>query len=317
MNIIDIYKERVRRDPSWAKAMREFFSAFHAQAVEHKDKRPVAFAIPFGDRTFTFPLTEERGAAPGVSRMARELLDKAGLTPEPGDLPVAHYWNGFPFPCGVILVTGAGSSGKTPAAYAIADTICAGDEAGFGLLRYGEPFCGYLKTEEVAGLELAQLVARHRAVVVDSIKDLLTDMGGASMESGLARSAVSMLSRLSMTASELGCSIIVPINPSSLKESVAELIREVARSNVAMAVVHDAVANNWKLLARQREGGMRVQGMATLETKDDLPFFKVQAIASESVEATEADINSVFMSITNPEQFPASLARRITKNQPN
>lgn len=269
MRISDIYlNRRARPGPEFVSQLKSAVSTIAASF--HKDGvNQGVFAVPFGEKNYPFPITGDLVDHPGIHPDARKALHEMGVLAEPGELPIARSANGLDYPTGVILVTGSGNSGKTPFSYALAEEVCQGDEAGFGLLRYGEPFAGYLKTELEAGHELAHLMANHRAVIIDSVKDLLTDMSGQATESGIARRAISMMSRLSMLATEIGCCVIVPINPSSVKTTVKDLMNEIARSNVAMAAINEG--DRWALLSRTGEGRMRTEAAATLKFKENVP----------------------------------------------
>lgn len=318
MKLIDIYNPKPRLSADWARAMRALladFSKVHPKlapkvgeaegdpviADEDIDAlpalpvvQPYAFRLELGERSFSFPSAEVHRAKEFPSYISpefRRMMEAKQMVPVAGSLPVAAIISGFPFPCGVYLVCGAGNSGKTPMAHTIAQAIVGDAEEGFGLLRYGEPFCGYNKSEAEAGAELVDLVVKHRVVVIDSLKDTMTQMTGGLMEAGLSRGILPLFSRLSMMASELGCVIIIPINPSSQKDSVVELIGEIARSNVAMAVINDG--REWTLLARQGEGQLRAAGTARLSFTKNVPSLQVTSVS----EVTEATVDKMMTSL--------------------
>lgn len=307
MRVNDIYlHRRARPDAAFVTLLKA--KILEIASAANVDGHRAVFAVPFGEHNYTFPWTGDTADHPFLSPAAKKELFAAGLLPEPGELPIARSLDGLDCPSGVVLVTGSGNSGKTPFAYALAEAVCAEDPAGFGLLRYGEPFAGYLKTEAEAGIELASLMAGHRAVVVDSVKDLLTDMSGQATESGIARRAISMMSRLSMLASEIGCCVIVPINPSSVKTTVKDLINEVARSNVAMAAINDG--EKWAMLSRTGEGRVRVEAAASLKFRDGVP--SVTFRSGESAVHEVSDIVATFESNSQPDGLSfLSAARRI------
>lgn len=307
MKLTDIYKHgRVRLGRDWVSSMK----ATIAEATPAATAAGVAiFRVPFGGQFYAYPsVTEPSSSEYGFTEPMTEALIKAGLMAPAGELPIAVTHHGMDVPCGVILVTGPGDAGKSPFAYALADAICEGDEAGFGLLRYGEPFTGYGKSQARAGHELASLMVGHRAVVIDSVKDLLSDMEGAATKSGITRKAISMLSRLSIVASEVGCAVIIPVNPSSSDTAVGDLMAEVARSNVAMAAINEG--DKWAMVTRTGEGRMRAKGVATLKFKDDIP-----SLSFQGVEASETQIESVltvFESKVTPDDFDyLTTARRL------
>lgn len=312
MRVQDIYlNRRPRPGPEFVTALKHTILEA-VPSMSGEDGNHAAFAVPFGEKNYPFPVTGGLADHPGISPKMREVLIAKGVLPEAGELPIAKVLEGLDCPCGVILVTGSGNSGKTPFAYALAERVCKDDEQGFGLLRYGEPFAGYLKPEVQAGHELAELMATHRAVVVDSIKDLLTDMSGQATESGIARKAISMMSRLSMLASEIGCCVIVPINPSSVKTTVKDLMNEIARSNVAMAAINEN--DRWALLSRTGEGRMRSEGAATLRFDEGVPALTFRG--GEAAAAEVGDIVAAFEAAANPDGISfLSAARRIAGRQ--
>lgn len=254
------------------------------------------FTVEFGNEVLTFP-----SEIPGMAERTRcslspgfkEAVAARGLSPYPGMLPIVGTIGKFNIPAGVALVTGGGGVGKTPMAHIIAHALTEQDEAGFGLVRYGEPFTGYLKTEREAAIELGNAMMTHRAVVIDSMKDILSVFRGGLMESGLSRDSLPMFSRLSMLASELGVLIVCPINPSSGKQSVVELIAEVARSNVAMAVIGEG--DRWSVLTRQGEGLQRDQAEAVLSFVDGVPsvaFTPLGVVAETTVDKAIAEVTA-------------------------
>lgn len=312
MRIQDIYhNHRQRPGPEFVTQLKHKLLEI-ATETSSKDGFHGVFAVPFGEKNYPFPPTGDVAKYPCVFPEVKKTLIEAGVFPEPGELPVARHLDGLDCPAGVVLVTGSGNSGKTPFAYALADAVCKDDPQGFGLLRYGEPFAGYLKTEQEAGSELAMLMAGHRAVVVDSVKDLLTDMSGQATESGIARKAISMMSRLSMLASEIGCCVIVPINPSSVKTTVKDLMNEVARSNVAMAAINDN--DKWAMLSRTGEGRMRVEAAASLKFTDGLPSITFRGGGSAASEV--ANVVAAFEAAAQPDSITfLSAARRIANRE--
>lgn len=319
MKLNDIYGHTGRPEPGQVELIKRAI----AEMLTMSDFQGVPlFAIPFGDLVYTFPPTpataEGKHVDPGFlgwHPQAAEFLRSRGLIYAAGALPVTKVVNGMPIPASVILVTGRGNVGKTPFAHALASIVCEGDQDGFGLLRYGEPFAGYLKTERQAGHELAYLVATHRAVVIDSIKDLLTDMSGQAMESGLARRSISMLSRMAMVASEIGCSIVIPLNPSSSKETIGDLIAEIARSNVGMAAINGS--GKWQLISREGEGRLRIEGNADLSFKDGLPSLTLRfsGAAHDSEDPVAAAISTFETRADAPIDGLLGAARRLANKQ--
>lgn len=315
MRLADIYTQKTRPGPDRVEQIKLFIKA---QLEAPGYTGAPLFAVPFGDNLYTFPPTprDEKGKSKvdfiGWEPSLRAKLVALGLL-EDGSLPVSKVVHGFSIPSSVILVTGKGNVGKTPFAHGLADLIAGDDADGFGLLRYGEPFVGYLKTEEQAGNDLARYMAVHRSIVIDSVKDLLTDMSGQAMESGLARRSVSMLSRLAMVASEIGCSVIIPVNPSSSKDTIGDLIAEIARSNVGMAAINSS--GTWKLISREGEGRLRVEGQASITYKDGVPAVDLHAVVSDSENDPVEQVVSAFESSGNNNiNDLLGVARRLANN---
>lgn len=307
MRLIDIYRKPAFEKPNWHHDMRALLATYQVMwpgdgakveadsdialddaitAVE--TVAPFAYRVQFGKNTFSFPGGEMRRAdhyPAELSRTFKELMIERDMLPPPGICHTVGTIDKFGFPAGVVLITGKGDSGKTPTSHALAEQLSVDHPDGFYLLRLSEPFTGNLKTDRQAGLELAGAMASHSVIVIDSIKDLLTTMGGTAMESGLSRDALPMLSRMSMLASDLGCVILCPINPSSPRDSVIELIAEAARSNVATAMIGDT--NGWTVIARRGEGMMRRKGTAELEFKAGLPVIRITSTSSVAEEEVE------------------------------
>lgn len=305
MKIAEIYANKDRRTKEWAFQLRTLLSKFEslyptvAPITGPNEGDPViadeeissttlakvnphfAFRVQFGNHTYSYPSGEVHNAEiypAEISSEFRSMMDDAGLTPTAGSLPLAAQVNGFSFPCGAYIVVGKGDAGKTPMAYALAEAIAGDDPDGFELIRYCEPFAGYNKSEAQAGAELVRKMVSHRVIVVDSLKDMMTQMKGGLMDSGLSRGVLPLFSKLSMMASELGCVLIFPINPSSQKDNMIELLAEVARSNVAAAVVKDG--SEWVILARHGEGMLRGTGTLKLNFTAGIPSVQVTSTSS-------------------------------------
>lgn len=158
-------------------------------------------------------------------------------------------------PCGACLIIGAGGSGKTPFAHAL---------AGHGVEQYagvliGEPLAGYSKSEHETALEIASAMMTHTDVVVDSIKDLLAS-GGNPMKSGISRAVLTTISEWSALANNVGCTMYIPVNPSSDDDEVYRMLLEAARSN-ATSVIHHIGGNEWGFTYRTGEGLQRVENV--------------------------------------------------------
>lgn len=300
MRLTDIYNKPVFDRPNWPNEVRDLLQSYRDRwSAEIPEDDPeseetaeaeerVAFRVQFGKHTFSFPGGRMRSAErypAEISSDFKDAMQHAGMLPPAGICYTVGTIDGFKVPAGAVLITGKGDSGKTPMAHALAEQLSASHDEGFYLLRLAESFTGNLKTDKQAGLELADAMASHSIIVIDSIKDMLTTMGGTAMESGLSRDALPMLSRLSMLASDLGCVILCPINPSSPRDSVIELIAEAARSNVATAMIgHNG---GWTIVARRGEGLMRSKGTAELVFKGGLPKVSISSIGSAAEDEVE------------------------------
>lgn len=166
-------------------------------------------------------------------------------------------------PCGACLIIGAGGSGKTPFAHAL---------AGHGVDEYagvliGEPLAGYSKSEHETALEIASAMMTHTDVVVDSIKDLLAS-GGNPMKSGISRAVLTTISEWSALANNVGCTMYIPVNPSSDDEEVYRMLLEAARSN-ATSVIHHLGGNDWGFTYRTGEGLQRVENVRLTFTDEE------------------------------------------------
>lgn len=172
---------------------------------------------------------------------------------DPGSLAVNYQVSGLTLRSGVCAIVGGGGVGKTPLAHALA--AAAGR---YAVVRFSEPFAGYLTNSDEAAFQLAHALVAERAVVFDSAKDILAG-GGNAMKSGLSRDALSTLSSWSIAAANAGCTLFVPVNPSTSDEETRRVLVEALRSNVS-AVMYSNGREDWEYSCRTREGGMRTEG---------------------------------------------------------
>lgn len=168
---------------------------------------------------------------------------------------LAHNFNveGIPIKAGLCAIVGGGGVGKTPLAHALA-----GYAPSYAVVRFSEPFAGYTTSQSECASQLAEAVFSQRAVVFDSVKDILAG-GGAAMKSGLSRDALVTLSSWSIAAANCGCTIFVPVNPSTSDPETIEILVEALRSNVS-AVIYSKGPGSWEYSCRTREGGNRTSG---------------------------------------------------------
>lgn len=161
-------------------------------------------------------------------------------------------------PCGVVLVVGGASTAKTPMVHALAEASV--EE--YCVVRYGEPLSGYITDPRDAALALGHAMMHYSDIVFDSVKDLLAFAPGGAMSSGLSRGALPVLSDLSALAATAGCTIYVPLNPSTPAADIVEMVVEAAKSNVSMVLVTETVVvesgeASWLGLSRMGEGLQR------------------------------------------------------------
>lgn len=184
-------------------------------------------------------------------------------------------------PCGVCLIVAGGGAGKSPLAHALASH----GVTNYSVVRAGEPLSGYSSSSESIAFSLAKAVLDSSDVVLDSIKDLLSG-GGSAMKSGLSRDALISISGWAALAAEAGCTIYVPVNPSTPDKDVLELLVEAAKSNATMAI--SAMSpERWAFSARQGESLQRVQGSLNMRfLSNGTASVNFEASVSESSDAS-------------------------------
>lgn len=166
--------------------------------------------------------------------------------------------------CGLTIILGAGSVGKTPLAHAL---------AGYGgtdyeTVRYGEPLAGYTHDMEVAAGQVAAYMMKSADVVLDSVKDVMAMASGAAMKSGIVRAVLPMFTQWSTLAADVGSTLYVPLNPSSGDKDVIELMEEAAKSN-STTMIMSMGGDSWKYLTRGGEGLQRQMGDFTTSFNSD------------------------------------------------
>lgn len=180
-------------------------------------------------------------------------------------------------PCGVCLIVGPGGVGKTPLAHALASH---GEVGHYGTVRIGEPLAGYTSNEGASASAIAQSLVFERDVVVDSIKDLLA-AGSNAMRAGITRQSLVTLSEWSTTACDMGSTMYIPVNPSSVSEEIMDLLAEAARSNATSTLVHDK-GNKWLYYGRTGEGQPRVHAVLYLNNDGTVSVDGAPVEVSES-----------------------------------
>lgn len=172
-----------------------------------------------------------------------------------GCAPTNKMVGSFRIPCGVVLLVAGGGLGKTPIAHALAGA----GGADYEVLRFGEPLSGYICDEQTASRELAGLMNGYSDIVLDSVKDVLALAKGGAMKSGLSRGALPLLSRWGSIAASIGCTLYIPVNPSTDDEEVSAMLIEAAKSN-STSVVYASSPTLWHYESRCGEGMRREKG---------------------------------------------------------
>lgn len=172
-----------------------------------------------------------------------------------GAAPTNKMIGKFRVPCGIVLITAGADTGKTPMAHALAGA-CGSD---YSRIAYGEPLAGYYANEADGAAALAASMFNYTDIVFDSVKDLLALASGGAMKSGISRGALPFLSRLGSMAAGMGCTLYVPLNPSSGDDEVVQLLYEATKSNATCSITSSS-SNSWSYVTRQGEGLQRQSG---------------------------------------------------------
>lgn len=241
-------------------------------------------------------------------------LDKgapwSGLNPSvtrapAGAAPLNKIVNGLRVPCGVCLILAGGGQGKTPLAHALASHGV--DE--YSTIRVGEPLAGYTSDPSVAASGLAAAIVQSSDIVLDSIKDLLSG-GGSAMKSGLSRDALVTISSWASLACDAGCTIYVPVNPSTPDTEVLELLAEISRSNATSTIVA-AGANRWAHSSRTGEGLPRTTGSFVVDF-DQEGFAKLKQTQSDGV--SQKEFSKYVTTVLSTQAWSQAQRRAITSN---
>lgn len=175
-----------------------------------------------------------------------------------GAAPLNKVVDGMRIPYGVCAIIGGSGVGKTPLAHKLA---LSGVEKA-GIVRAGEPFIGYDIAHPVIARDIATAAYAHADVVIDSIKDLLSD-GKALMKGGISRQALLELSAWSILGATIGTTFYVPVNPSSDDPAIFALLAESVISSSTMVMLHEG--SRWKYSSRRGEGLSRDHGAFEFE----------------------------------------------------
>lgn len=227
----------------------------------------------------------DEGTAAQDLAMSMSAADRAGFMADElrnavfvGAAPLNKQVSGIGIPCGICLLVAGGGVGKTPLAHALAS---AGVED-YATVRIGEPLGGYSSDAHEAAASLGRALVSSANVVLDSVKDMLAESGGAAMKGGISRSALVTFSSWASLAIALGSTIYVPVNPSSSDTELLKLMIEAAKSNATMAAWNDNSGSTWEYSRRTGEGLERVSGAISF-TKEGLRGMRqrsVEAVAS-------------------------------------
>jgi hypothetical protein len=208
-------------------------------------------------------------------------------------------------PAGLCLLVGGAAAGKTPLAHAL---------AGFGdrdyhVVRYGEPLSGYITNEDDAAFHVAKALLSKHDVVLDSVKDVLSLMGGAAMKSGLSREVLPLFSRWATIAADIGVTLYVPVNPSSPDDEVISLLVEATKSNATMTIYSDG-GDKWSFVARRGEGLQRESGALTARYLPD-GTVEIRNGATSALSTKEYSSTSFTGEDISDAAFSASLRRSV------
>lgn len=180
--------------------------------------------------------------------------DELKATLPAGCAPLNKVVDGMPIPYGVCVLVGGTGVGKTPLAHHLASA----EVESYAIVRAGEPFSGYDMAHKTLAADLGMAMLQSSDVVVDSIKDLLSD-GKSLMKGGISRTALLELSAWSVLGATLGTTLYVPLNPSDDDAELIRMMATSAMSNATMMMVHDT-DGSWKYTSRQGEGMERNKG---------------------------------------------------------
>lgn len=208
-----------------------------------------------------------------------------------GAVHAAYALQNIVAPAGLIPVLAGAGAGKTPLTHALAGD---GDRP-YGFVPYGEPLSGYaVNFASIAGA-LCGALATHDAVVLDSLKDLLTVAPGGAMKSGLSRGVFPIFTQLAVLAADAGSSLYVPINPSTDDDEVVRILAEAISSNATGIIANDPASPTvWKYIFRQGEGLARKTGSITAG-QDDEGFMTVNVDGNDRPAHGKSPQHSTFV----------------------
>lgn len=243
-----------------------------------------------------------KGEVVEYNKTSRDVVHPS-LRAEQGSAPGNKHVGEIIIPCGVCAIVGAGNTGKSPLAHALAshgvDTYAA--------VRIGEPLAGYASSKMESAEDLGRALVLSDNIVLDSIKDVLSSGSGAAMKSGLNRDALTAISTWSAQACDMGATVYVPINPSTPEIAVVALIAEAAKSNATSCLLHVG-GEEWVYFGRTGEGLERVEGSLTF-SKDGKITMKKKSQQYVTGKSSEDQIQKIV--IKQVSSFNEALGRLI------
>lgn len=317
-------RERIARLLACARSVGARRAAVEAVMAEITKEKAAAFRVDYGDRGFAVLNGD------GVPAETKNLVGDDGKAVKPA-VPFSGYihpllvkgleagatygtkrLDKLVIPSGLCLIIGAGGVGKTPLAHALASH----DRDQYGVVRAGEPLAGYSTDPFTIAASLGSAMCASDAVVLDSIKDLLS-AGGAAMKSGISRSALTDMTAWSILANCLGTTLYVPLNPSSKDAEVVALMAEAAKSNATSTIVYksgDNKRSHWEYFVRQGEGLPRTAGeLIMTSTGEGAPAdVRVGGAPTTSIEGREGTLR--VDTVIDRSMFAGAVNRSILSN---
>lgn len=275
--------------------------------IEADVRKPIALQIAFGNTVAMIDVDGKRfvknrghNAISFIEPLLAGPLFESGLVGSGDMLPVVYEDDQLRIPggCGVIL--GPANVGKTPLLKWIVSM------ADGRLIRFGEPFPGYITEESEAAVALmdALLDPDVKLIAIDSIKDVLVDMHGGLMARGIPRGVFRMLSQWASVAASVGKAIVVPLNISTDDKAALDEVSAAILSNTTFSLIGGASAAKssnpiFEFVGRTGEGKRRVsqrwsvQYVADGEIQVDVSGDALPSVKTTSSNGKVSDSNIV------------------------